>query len=371
LIKQLKRFTTQLVAGANVATILLMVLVGYSDRLNPVEHPILSCIGMTFPIFLLVNLGFLLFWVLFRFRMVWIPVLGYLLAYVPITIYMPLNLRTADVPDDALKLVSYNVATYAGNDKYGQKGFEAVRDYLQGEHPDIVCLQEDVDTWRRYVFIHYRKLFAYNDTVHFSGELNEKGDSCYTGVGIHTRFPILRRERIPYQSKHNGSVAWYLDVCGDTLLVINNHFEGTHLSLEDREKYREIINGEMGHDTARTESKKLLVTLAESASKRAPEIDAVCRYVEAHRQYPTIVCGDFNDNPISYSRHEMGKVLHDCFKDTGRGLGLSYNQKGFFFRIDHIFCSDDIIPYNCMIDSKIDASDHYPMVCWLKIGRKQ
>lgn len=352
-----------MMAGANIATIIVMCLVGYSDRLNPVDHPVLSCIGMTFPIFLLANLFFLFFWLIFKFRMIWIPVLGYLLAYTPISIYMPLNLTSSNPPDGAIKVISYNVSMYGGNYKYEQ-GFETVRDYLFDENPDIVCLQEDVDNWRRYCFQHYEKKFAYNDTVHFyHGELEN-------GVGIHTHFPIIRRERIPYPSKYNGSVAWYLQVGKDTLLVINNHFESTHLSKEDRQMYREIIDGEMKGDTARKESKKLLVTLAESSTKRAPQIEAVCRYIEEHRQYPTILCGDFNDNPISYSRHRISQVLKDCYVETGRGLGLSFYQKGFYFRIDHIFHSDNIVPYHCKVDSKIDASDHYPLICWFKIGVK-
>ena len=353
-----------MIAGANIATIIVMCLIGYSDRLSPVDHPVLSCVGMTFPIFLLVNLLFLLFWLVFKFRMIWIPILGFALSYVPINIYMPLNLKASQPPEGAIKLISYNVCMYGGNYKYEQ-GFEKIRDYLFEESPDIVCLQEDIDTWRRYCFRDYEKQFAYNDTVHFDNEVQ------INGVGIHTRFPIIRKERIRYRSNNNGSVAWYLQAGKDTLLVINNHFEGTHLSKEDRQAYKEIIKGDIKGDTARRESKKLLVTLAESSSRRAPQIEAVCRYVEEHRQYPIILCGDFNDNPISYSRHKVSQYLNDCFVSTGKGLGLSYNQKGFNFRIDHIFCSAGITPYNCKIDSKIDASDHYPIVCWLKIGVKE
>ena len=114
----------------------------------------------------------------------------------------------------------------------------------------------------------------------------------------------------------------------------------------------------------------LLSKLAQATSKRAPQADAVHEYIEAHRQYPIIVCGDFNDNPISYSRRTIGKGLTDCFVETGSGIGLSYNQKGFFFRIDHILCSKDIQPYNCQIDNEMDASDHYPIICWLKMADK-
>ena len=45
MIKQIKSFVVNLIAGANIATILLMLLAGYSDRLNPAEHPLLSVLG--------------------------------------------------------------------------------------------------------------------------------------------------------------------------------------------------------------------------------------------------------------------------------------------------------------------------------------
>lgn len=352
-----------MIAGANMALVILMLLIGYSDRLNPAEHPVLSCVGMTFPVLLFFNLLFLFFWVTFKWRYVWIPVLGYVVCFGPISIYMPLHMAPADPPDDAIKLVSYNVCVYGGNLKHDD-GFGMVTEWLQNEQPDIACLQEDVDTWRRTAFQTFQKTFAYNDTVHFNT------GACINGVGIHTKYPILRRERIQYDSAANGSVAWYLLIKGDTVLVINNHFEGTHLSTEDRDNYRGIIKGDIRGNEAKQESQKLLVTLATSSAKRAPEVECVRRYVEQHSQYPVILCGDFNDNPISYSRHHMAEALKDCFVETGCGLGWSYSQRGFYFRIDHIFCSDDIEPYQCKINKEIDASDHYPIVCWLKMPLK-
>ena len=136
MIKQLKAFTVRLIAGANVATVLVMLLVGYSDRLNPADHPLLSTLGMTLPVFLLINLAFLFFWLVFKWRMVWISVLGLVLAYVPISIYMPLN-SSQDIPEGALKIISYNVCAYGGNYKYEQ-GFEKVRDYLAEESSSIM-----------------------------------------------------------------------------------------------------------------------------------------------------------------------------------------------------------------------------------------
>ena len=360
MVKQLKNFTVQMLTGANVATVVVMLLVGYSDHLDPTDHPMLSIVGMAFPFFLLVNMAFLLFWLIFKWTRAWVPFVGFVFAYIPISLYMPLH-TSQEIPEDAIKLVSYNVCAYGGNYKY-ENGFEKVRDYLQEQQADIVCVQEDADTWRRYVLREYAKILPYNDTLIISNS-----GQTFNALGIHTRFPIVKRERIVYPSLANGSVAWWLKVGEDTLIVVNNHFESCHLTKEDRVQYRHIIKGEMPRDSLRTESTLLLVKLAEANAKRASQIRVVKDYVEEHADHPIIVCGDFNDNPISYSRHTMGEVLTDCFVATGRGIGLSYNQKAFSFRIDHIFCSKDIQPYNCQVDDKIDASDHNPVICWLKI----
>ena len=328
MIKQIKSFVVNLIAGANIATILLMLLAGYSDRLNPVDHPILSVMGMTFPIFLLANLLFLFFWLTVKWKKAWIPIAGFAAAYVPITLFMPLNMRQ-DVPKGTIKLISYNV---------------------------------DVDTWRRFVFQRYQKIYHYNDTT-----VLHQNALTFNGVGIHTRFPIIRKERIWYPSNTNGSVAYYLNTGKDTLLVINNHLEGTHLSDEERNNYKRLLRGKMERDTAKAESMFLIEKLGNNNARRAPQAEAVHRYIEEHRQYPIIVCGDFNDTPISYARRTIAQGLTDCFQETGRGLGLSYNQKGFYFRIDHLLCSPDLQPFNCQIDDKMDASDHFPLICHIKM----
>ena len=60
MLRNFKRFTLQVVAGANLATIFMMLFVGFSDRFNPVNHQVLANAGLVFPVFLAINFGFLL-----------------------------------------------------------------------------------------------------------------------------------------------------------------------------------------------------------------------------------------------------------------------------------------------------------------------
>lgn len=357
---RIKSFLLNLLVGANVMTIVLMVVAAYSDHLSPVSHEYLACAGMVFPFFLLANLLFVPLWVLFSWKRLLIPIIGFAIAYPAIRVYVPLHGKS-NIPENALCVASYNVCIFGGNYKY-EHAFDTVFTYLKRQQADIVCLQEDNYSDLKA----YERYYPYNDTTMVSGTTT-KG---YNYVGIHSRFPIIKKEHIDYESKTNGSVAYFLNINGDTVIVINNHMESSHLSSSDRNRYEEMIKGGMGRDTARAETEMLLGKLSEGMAIRAPQADSVHSYVERHSRYPVIVCGDFNDTPISYTRRRMAEGMTDCYVETGRGPGISFNRRGFYFRIDHMMCSSHFTPYACKIDDKMDASDHYPLVCWLKMKEK-
>ena len=89
---QLKDFTLRLVAGANIVTIIIMLLLGYSDRVDAAAHPFIGVIGLAFPVFLVLNILFLLFWLCVRKRWAVIPLLGLIAGYGPISTYSPLSI---------------------------------------------------------------------------------------------------------------------------------------------------------------------------------------------------------------------------------------------------------------------------------------
>lgn len=357
--RQLKDFTFRFVAGANIVTVALMLLVGYSDRIDAGAHPIVGLAGLTFPFFLAANIVFFAFWLCMRPRWAAIPVLGFLLGYGPVMTYCPVN-HSRTVPDGALKVLSYNVFNFQGWDA-GHPDGEIAR-YLLRQDADVVCLQESgLTPWQREQLEQLMaSRYAWRDT--------SKCPACNGDeMALLSKMPIVRKEHVPYPSQSNHSCAWWLRTAqGDTIVVVNNHLESTALSPELKEGFKTMVKGDLHGDSAKAESRALVAKLADATARRAPQARAVAQYVREHSRYPIVLCGDFNDSPISYARRTIAAPLTDCFTETGNGPGISYHGNAFFVRIDNIMCSSHFTPYDCRVDRTIAASDHYPIVCRMK-----
>lgn len=357
--RRLKRLTIQLMAGANIATVVIMALVGMSDRLSPADHPLLSVVGLTFPFFIICNLAFLLFWLIFHKRGTLIPFIGFILCYPSVRIYSPLNI-TGSVPGGALKVMSYNVANYGVPDIMPDS-LNPVFRYIHDSGADMVCIQEG--TMSEPLVAYTGDVYPYRDSV-------MKAPSG-TSLVLLSKYPILGKEHIEYPSAANASAAFKVLVDGDTVIVINNHFESTGLSLEERAEFRNMVKGNAGNDTIKEESKRLITKLGDANRRRAPQAEAVAGYIRRHKGKSMILCGDFNDNPISYTRRILAGELTDCYVATANGPGISYNHNAIFVRIDNIMCSGHWLPHNFKVDRSIDASDHYPIYGWLEKAAKQ
>lgn len=358
--KKLKSFTLKAVGGANIATCAVMLAIGYTDHIDPSGHPTLSVMGLFFPAFLVLNLCFLAFWLIFHWRGAIIPILGYIIAYIPVRTYIPFN-YPSDPPEGSIRILSYNVLNFGGNDA-GKEGENPIIDYLVNCGADIICLQESNITpagGERADSI-LRSIYQYRDTT-----VNAKSNDWLT---IYSKFPIISKERIPYTSQNNLSAAYILDINGNKTMVVNNHFESNKLNEEDKDNFKSIVKGKLAEDSMRIESKLLIGKLAEAAKIRAAQARAVREHIRKalDKGMEVIVCGDFNDNPISYSRRTVAEGLTDCYVSSGNGPGFSYHRSGMYVRIDNIFCSDGYTPYKAKVDSKITTSDHYPISCWLK-----
>lgn len=79
-----------------------------------------------------------------------------------------------------------------------------------------------------------------------------------------------------------------------------------------------------------------------------------------------IVCGDFNDTPMSYVYRKMARGMNDAFAECGEGY--SYTYRGFFdmLRIDYVLASPDLQMLSYEVPH-LGCSDHYPVAVRFKI----
>ena len=188
-------------------------------------------------------------------------------------------------------------------------------------------------------------------------------------IAMFSHYPIVRHELV-CQDEGNGTVAfWTVRAPGDTILVINNHLKSVGLSMEDREEFKEMVYAPESK-MSRQGSKTILSKITHAAAARAAMADKVATFIDRHRGTPMIVCGDFNDTPISYAYRRVGKDLTDAYVSTGRGFGRSFNRDAIFVRIDQMFCSEEFTPYAAYVDTKMKCSDHYPIVSYFEPTKK-
>lgn len=341
----------------------LMLLSAYSPYLNPSSFPILSCAGLAFPVFLAANLLFLFFWLLIYRKFALLPILAFVCCWGSIRTYTPLNLFAEEKPDGAIKFLSYNTMAFAERQPHKKESSNEVLDYLLNSKADIICLQEYI--WggklKQQDITYALRSYKYRYYHSFANGLN--------GLGIFSRYPILSATPIKMGSRTNGAIVYQVKVNEDTLLIINNHLESNKIAEVDKEVYSNMLD-DPNKQNLTSGGKQLLKKLAEASVVRASQADALASIINESAGKKIIVCGDFNDSPISYSHRVLTQNLNDAFVESGNGLGISYNRNRFYFRIDHILLSPNLKAYDCVVDRSIKASDHYPVWCYISLNEE-
>ena len=347
--KLLRNVAALTIGAVNAAFTAAFLLTAYSPYIQPVEHPLRSCLGLAFPIFLIANICFLFFWLIIQhYKLALLPLAGMLLAYPQIRTYMPVNFHTDHLPEESLKILSYNIMGFDGCTK--KNGKNPILTYLQESGADILCLQE-------YATSNSKQHLTQKDIDHALKDypyhrIDKLGNSQATTnrIACYSKYPILSTRKLDYKSNYNGSVVYELKIGKDTLTLINNHLESNKLTKEDKVVYEDMLASPQ-RDKMESGARLLLGKLAEASALRAPQADAIAQAVEQSKYSTVIVCGDFNDT-------------------SGQGLGISYNQNKFYFRIDHILTSKNLQTYNCTVDKSIKDSDHYPIWCYFTFKEK-
>lgn len=367
--KRKNTWFTRILLVLNIIVIIPLVISCFSPVVNPDTTVIPALAALFYPILLILNTIFIIFWI-FRLRF-W-----FLLSLIAIIAGYGMFFKTfafnADKPvgnyDDALKLVSYNVRLF---DQYkwtgGQNYFtrNSIFDFTNSQQADIVCFQEFFHGTEKTFptigpFLQRSDLKNYHvDYVQVRGN-----DTKHYGLATFTKFPIVGKGDIHFEgSSANSGI--YTDIIfkEDTIRVFNFHLESVKLSRADHQFVSEVIDP--GTGTSSSNSEIIAGKLSRAAKRRAKQAEIVEGYIK-HSPYPVIVCGDFNDTPLSYVYHIISRGLKDAFLEIGSGAGETYAGGIPFLRIDYILHSDALEAYR-FERHRVDYSDHYPISCYFKV----
>lgn len=345
-----------LLAGILVATVL--VISGWSSHLYSPSFPILSLAGMAFPAVFLANALFLLIFLLTCRRALPIPILAIILTIKPLLTYCPLNFKHVPVnaDDSQLTFLSYNVHYFQCiGETCSDKDNPIIR-YISECPADIICLQEsNCGT--------VSKMIA-NDGK-FQSELKYVYNSdC---VSVLSRWPIIGQRHEKFKDSNNDYFYCRILKGDDTLAVYSCHFQSIGLKQNEIDDYNKLIAHPQDTSSIRG-SKSAVSKIAAASIKRAEQADMVAELLDKETARYIILCGDFNDTPLSYSHNVIASRLTDIYRKSGFGPGISYHENRLYFRIDHAFCSSSLTPVSCRIDRSVKASDHYPVLSRLKFN---
>lgn len=336
--------------------------------INPIHLPFLPFLGLGFPVLLIINIAFTLLWLFKRSKWFW-GALVVVIISIPFQMKIfSINIISSDVPannKNQFKLMSYNVRLF---DLYNPKRKEALnsRDaifsYFREENPDILCIQEYYEQEKP-------TFFEISDSImqimqgpwfHKKGLHLHKSKQTF-GLATFSKLPILHKGSVQHKGGqgNNKNYCIYIDVVKskDTVRIYNVHLQS--IKLETDYYTKKITEG--NQEETKAGLKRAYAKLKKAFSIRAEQSAAVSDHI-LNAPYPVIVCGDFNDTPMSYTYHRFESKLVDAFRNTSNGFGATYVGLLPAGRIDYIFHSNELNSSNFKIQKRA-LSDHRAISC--------
>ena len=331
----------------------LLLLSYLSVVADPAKVWFFSLFGLLFFPFMILNLVLLVWALVRRSRLAVIP----LLAILPSLLFVGRYVRFtgasegAEVSETAehLKIVTWNLDRFAYHrDKMSAEVCaDSVFSWLKGQNADIICLQEyaseDPSSLKNSVS---QRIPGYSVEYYLT-----KRGGRYCGNMTLSRVPAISKGKILFEDSSN--LALYSDYLfgGRKFRIYNCHFESYAISMSalwksvtgDRESFQKT-----GHKYRR------------SIVRRPKQVSDVLSHIE-ESPVESVVCGDFNDNPMSYTYHRIGRDRKDTFVEAGSGFGATYSAFWPMLRIDYVFVPEDWTPTGHET-RRIRLSDHFPVV---------
>ena len=250
-----------------------------------------------------------------------------------------------------LKVLTYNTQGMAV-DKYLDTKLEML-EYINELDADVVCLQEVLVYKKgdRLTLPMMREAMKNYPYTYFDFKLYNSRRQF--GNVVFSRYPLVNKQTIPFESKANISSQCDMVVDGDTIRLVVNHLESFYLNDDDLDL--------SDLDVSNIQENSLVRKLVRANRLRHDQV-SVLREAIRQSPHPVIAVGDFNSLPISWVYWRMNLSMRDCFAESSVGkYGSTYQRRGMSARIDYIFTSRKLKPISCEVGDA-EYSDHYPVM---------
>ncbi len=345
-----------------VIGLVAMALSVVNAYVNPIHFIWTTLFGLAFWEILLYNIFIFVFLVLLWSKKAWISVVALIIAIPGIA--KSYSFGSKMEADNSIRIMSYNVHMFKPIDKKTDKESFAqqIIDMVKDQNPDILCCQE---------FKNYRSDLTRHQCIKTFAEgagfqyiyYNRKRN--YGGNVVFSKYPITKvTEDSGIGKEETYGVMVSVDAGEKGVFhVVNVHL--LSFSITDSEIDILVSPTERPNDLD-TIGKTLLNKLRYGFQRRSEELNNVINGMPPVDE-PIIVCGDFNEPPLSYNYRQMQKAgFIDTFTKVGRGIKPTYAGKLPLLRIDYIWAEKGVTPLNFK-RYRYKASDHYPIILDFKI----
>lgn len=340
----------------NLIVIACTVFASWAPAINPSTFSGLAYFGLAFPYLIFLNLFFFIYWISQKKWLFILPILTYLCTQTAFKQSFAHSL-TAKVEklDKELKVMSYNVRNF---DLYNWKSNTDSRDemlsIIEADNPDVVCFQEFF-TMERPNFQNIAKMEKLGyPFVHLETTTKADGGQEF-GLATFSKYPISNKGQIRFDNAKNNLVAQSdIDVNGKSIRIYNAHLQSIHLSNKDYALFEQEAENTMGSMVS------VFKKLRRGFINRASQADILSGSLK-ESTIPKLLCGDFNDVPVSYTYRTLSSGMKDAYLESGFGLGGTYaGSLPIILRIDYLMVDPEINIKDFEVIHE-GNSDHFPI----------
>lgn len=333
----------------------ILLLISYlAGKTSPSHYTAIAVFGLVYPILLIVNLLFVLFWLFRKDLRLMLSLFIILLGFAHIRSNFSYHSGQNKTEKTDIKILSYNVQGFArqNNAAFNPQVKADILSFLVKEKADILCLQEyagkKADLFQR----------KNHENTYFHSYYTQKG-SKNTGLFIVSKYKIFNSNFLKFKGYRTFGIFTDLIVNKDTLRLLDVHLASISLKQADLDLLTNPPSPAWEKQHVRQHLFVIYHKLRKAFRLRERQLNRVLKVVTSS-PYPVILCGDFNDTPSSNAYHRVAALLTDAFVKRGSGLGATYAGPLPFLRIDYLFASP-ALKITSYKKYDLQFSDHFPI----------